>query len=81
MVDNAGRANPFFGEGGGLTWINQNQSFSYYNRSGRVDTSPILFMAEAFLAQDVRTTDAAGRQIVNIFGGIKSGWKMDRATT
>jgi hypothetical protein len=74
------RANPFYGEGGGLTSIDGNQSvsFSDFVRQGFDGKSlpPNLFIAETFLAQDTRTKNSAGKDIVNIFGGLKWGWQM-----
>jgi hypothetical protein len=35
-------------------------------------------MAETFLVQDTRTKDKAGKDIVNVFGGVKWGWQMKR---
>jgi hypothetical protein len=79
LVD-ADRANPFYGEGGGLTSIDGSQSvsFSDFVREGfdGKNLPPNLFVAETFLAQDTRTKDSAGKDIVNIFGGIKWGWQM-----
>jgi hypothetical protein len=76
------RANPFYGEGGGLTSIkgNQSVSFSDFVREGfGGKTVPRnLFVAETFLAQDTRTKDAAGKDIVKIFGGLRWGWQMQR---
>jgi hypothetical protein len=37
---------------------------------------PNLLIAETFLVQDTRMKDATGKDIVNIFGGIKWGWQM-----
>jgi hypothetical protein len=74
------RANPFYGEGGGLTSINGDQSvsFSDFVREGfdGENLPSNLVVAEAFLAQDTRTKDAAGKDVVNIFGGVKWGWQM-----
>jgi hypothetical protein len=76
------RANPFYGEGGGLTSIDGDQSvsFSDFVRQGfgGQNLPPNLFMAETFLAQDTRMKDAAGKDIVKIFGGVKWGWQMQR---
>jgi hypothetical protein len=76
-----GRANPFYGEGGGLTSIDGNQSVSFYDHAGfgTGATSPLqpnVFRAEAFLAQDTGIKDAAGKDVVKIFGGVKWGWQM-----
>jgi len=35
-----------------------------------------LFISELFLARDTGTKDAAGKEIVNIFGGLKYGWQV-----
>ena len=74
------RANPFYGEGGGLTSIDGNQSvsFSDFVRQGfgGKNLPPNLFVAETFLAQDTRTKDTAGKDVVNIFGGLKWGRQM-----
>ena len=75
-----GRANPFYGEGGGLTSIDgrQSVSFSDFIRQGFGGKSlpPLLLIAETFLVQDTRMRDTAGKDIVNIFGGIKWGWRL-----
>lgn len=83
FVDNAGRANPFYGEGGGLTSINGNQSVSFYDHprlSTRAQRNVSgVFTAEVFLAQDTGIRDAAGKGIVNVFGGVKWGWQVRSA--
>ena len=85
VVDNNGRANPFYGDpGGGLISVNGNVSVSFYDRpaqgtgGGKAPASlaPVSWMAEVFLAQDTGVKDAAGRDIVNIFGGVKWGWQV-----
>ena len=80
VVDNDFRANPFYGEGSGLTSVNGNRSLSFYDLSqwgtASKNLAPAVFMAETFLAQDTGIKDAAGKDIVNIFGGIKWGWQM-----
>lgn len=82
--DDTDRANPFYGEGGGLTSINGNQSVSFSDFVREGFDSKVLpanfFVAETFLAQDTRQKDAASKDIVNIFGGIKWGWQL-RALT
>jgi hypothetical protein len=74
------RANPFYGEGGGLTSINGSQSISFsdFVRQGFDGKElPVnYFIGETFLVQDTRTKDTAGKDIVNIFGGVKWGWQM-----
>jgi hypothetical protein len=86
-VDNNGRANPFYGEGGGLISVNGNLSISFYDRpqssiaSKRpVSLAPWPWMAEVFLAQDTGVKDATGKDIVNIFGGVKWGWQVQNAS-
>jgi hypothetical protein len=83
FVDNAGRANPFYGEGGGLTSINGNQSVSFYDHprlSTRANSARSEgFTAEVFLAQDTGIKDGAGKEIVNIYGGVKWGWQVQSA--
>jgi len=37
---------------------------------------PSVFRAGVFLAQDTGINDAAGKAIVNIFGGVKWDWQM-----
>jgi hypothetical protein len=78
--DDTDRANPFYGEGGGLTSINGTQSISFsdFVREGFSGTvlPANFFVAETFLAQDTRTKDRTGRDIVNIFGGIRWGWQL-----
>ena len=78
VVDNDFRANPFYGEGAGLTSVNGNRSLSFYDlpQWGTASKNPAVFMAETFLAQDTGIKDAAGKDIVNIFGATKWGWQM-----
>jgi hypothetical protein len=79
FVDNAGRANPFYGEGGGLTSVNGHQSVSFYDHphlSTRARNVSGVFTAEVFLTQDTGIKDAAGVDIVNVFGGVKWGWQV-----
>jgi hypothetical protein len=87
VVDNNGRANPFYGGGGGLISVNGNVSVSFYDRPGHgmgggkgpVSLAPWSWMAEVFLAQDTGAKDPAGKDIVNIFGGVKWGWQVQSA--
>jgi hypothetical protein len=81
-VDDSGRDNPFYGEGGGLISVKGNVSVSFYDRPNRaigskisVSLAPLSWMAEVFLAQDTGVKDADGKDIVNIFGGVKWGWQ------
>jgi hypothetical protein len=82
-VDNNLRANPFYMDpGGGVISVNGNVRVRFYDRpahgiagKGTTSLAPWSFMAEAFLAQDTGVKDAAGKDIVNIFGGVKWGWQ------
>jgi hypothetical protein len=81
IVDSELRANPFY-ISGGLTSINGNQMVTFddtpqkgVDSKGKTTLSD-RFMAEVFLVQDTGTKDAAGKDIVNVFGGIKWGWKV-----
>jgi hypothetical protein len=84
-VDNAGHANPFYGPAGGLTSIYGDQVFSFYDipqdsaQTGQAATVPDQFTAEVFLAQDTGTKDTAGKDIVNIYGGVRWGWQATTA--
>jgi hypothetical protein len=86
-VDNNGRDNPFYGEGGGLISVKGNVSVSFYDRPMQaiaskvpVSLAPWSFMAEVFLAQDTGVKDATGKDIVNLFGGVKWGWQIQSAS-
>jgi hypothetical protein len=79
IVDNIGRANPYYVYGG-LTSINGAKAFNFHDvPQGRAEGKlklDDLFVAEAFLAQDTGTRDAAGKAVVKIFGGLKYGWQV-----
>jgi hypothetical protein len=80
-VDNSGHANPFYAPAGGLTSINGDQVFSFYDipqdtvMTGQTATVADHFTAEVFLAQDTGIRDTTGKDIVNIFGGVNWGWQ------
>ncbi|MFF5205905.1 hypothetical protein [Streptosporangium sp. NPDC000396] len=84
-VDNAGRPNPFYVYGGRTSVYGQRVfNFDYANTPDRLQGPPgddsalagVRFMAEAFLAQDTGVKNAAGKDVVNIFGGVKYGWQV-----
>jgi hypothetical protein len=83
FVDNGRSANPFYAFGG-YTAINGNRVFTVDYASvrpamampGDVAVLSDQFTAEVFLAQDTGTKDSAGKDVVNIFGGIKYGWQV-----
>lgn len=82
-VDTAGRANPFY-IAGGLTSINGNQmvTFADIPQQGVAGASlSDYFLSEVFLARDTGVRDATGKDIVEIFGGLKYGWQVERAGT
>jgi hypothetical protein len=84
-VDDSGRANPFYSIGG-LTSINGGQAFNFVDapHSGEMGRGPggngtlstYPFTAEVFLVQDTGVKDAAGKDIIKVFGGIKYGWQV-----
>ena len=71
------RHNPFNGEGGGLTSIDGNQIVNFYDHIKRAAVAGPLpkktWKVETFLAQDTGKKNTAGKDIVNIYGGIKMG--------
>jgi hypothetical protein len=82
-LDNSGRANPFYTPGG-LTSINGNQAVTFYDRPQISQAAgnpffPIHWQAELFLIQDTGIKDAAGKDVVNVFGGLTWGWQVTRS--
>ncbi|WP_406284939.1 hypothetical protein [Embleya sp. NBC_00896] len=84
-VDGTGPGNPFYRFGGSTSVRGQrvgNFTYGvevpYLPLPGEGDSGALsfLFTAETFLAQDTGHKDAAGREIVDIFGGIKYGWQL-----
>lgn len=72
-----GSPTPYYGEGGGLTSINGQQVVNFYDPGPQVSgASPRsqVVRAETFLAKDTGRRNTAGKQIVNIYGGIKWGY-------
>jgi hypothetical protein len=81
-VDSNGRANPFCASGG-ITSIYGRRVLNFaYGESvlppGPEDDAVLSdqFIAEAFLVQDTGIQDAAGREIIHVFGGVKYGWQV-----
>ena len=78
------RHNPFYGEGGGLTSIDGDQIVNFSDFIHLATDARALpssqFIAETFLAQDTGVKDSAGKEIVNIFGGVKWGWQLQRTS-
>lgn len=86
-VDNTACPNPFF-ISGGLISILGTRVFDFQNpitvqhSPGRGGNSALSarYLAETFLARDTLTKDAAGRDVIEIFGGIKYGWQLQEVT-
>jgi hypothetical protein len=80
FVDSA-RHNPFYGEGAGLTSINGNQIVNFYDHidfgTGRQTLPGEIDRAETFLAQDTGKQNPAGKEIVNVYGGVKWGFELN----
>ncbi|GAA3619797.1 hypothetical protein GCM10022419_126770 [Nonomuraea rosea] len=78
QVDNAGRPNPFYKYGGRTSvYGDQVVNFAYGVLPEQTSApSDVQFLAETFLVQDTGTKDAAGKAVVNVFGGIKYGWQL-----
>lgn len=80
VVDNLWRANPYYLYGG-VTSIYGTEVVNFHDVPqtsvrGSVPLSQ-RFRAEAFLVQDTGRRDASGRDVVNIFGGVRWGWQVD----
>lgn len=86
-VDNTSCPNPFF-ISGGLISILGTRVFNFDNpvtaqpsqdQSGNRALSA-RYLAETFLARDTLTKDAAGKDVIEIFGGVKYGWQLGEVT-
>jgi hypothetical protein len=86
-VDNTSCPNPFF-ISGGLISILGTQVFNFDNpitaqpsqgQSGKRVLSA-RYLAETFLARDTLTKDKAGKDVIDIYGGIKYGWQLQEVT-
>jgi hypothetical protein len=84
-VDNTSCPNPFF-ISGGLISIHGTRVFNFDNPiiaqpsqgAGGKRSLSARYLAETFLARDTLTKDAAGKDVIEIFGGIKYGWQLAR---
>jgi hypothetical protein len=73
---------PFYGEAGGLTTINGHQIVNFYDPGPGVlfpvspngAGGPQIDRLETFLVKDTGRTNAAGKKIVDIYGGIEWGF-------
>jgi hypothetical protein len=84
-LDNSYRANPYYILGG-LTSIYGSQVVNFTDASQKFvgPTAQDLtsrWTGEAFLVQDTGIKDAAGKEIVNVFGGFEWGWQVQRVTS
>lgn len=79
VVDNIGRANPYYVYGG-LTSVNGAKVFNFHDvPQGNVQADvklDVTFLAEVFLAQETGTMNAAGKAVVKVFGGLRHGWQV-----
>lgn len=85
-VDNTDCPNPFF-ISGGLISVRGTQVFNFDNpvtaqptqaHSGHVLSA--RYLAETFLARDTLRKDAAGKDVIEIYGGLKYGWQLQEMT-
>jgi hypothetical protein len=84
-VDNIGCPNPFF-ISGGLVSVHGTQVFNFDNpvtaqpAQGQRGVLSARYLAETFLARDTLTRDAAGKDVIEIYGGLKYGWQLQEVT-
>jgi hypothetical protein len=86
-VDNTRCPNPFF-ISGGLISILGTRVFNFDNPvTAQLSQAPAgnrvlwaRYRAEVFLARDTATKDAAGKDVVEIFAGLKYGWQLQEVT-
>jgi hypothetical protein len=85
-VDTTDCPNPFF-ISGGLVSVHGTQVFNFQNpvtaqlahgqENKRLSAK---YVAETFLARDTVTKDAAGKDMIEIYGGLKYGWELTEVT-
>ena len=84
-VDNTASANPFF-VSGGLISIHGTRAFNFQNpitaqpSKGHHGALSARYLAETFLARDTLTKDKAGKDVIEIYGGLKYGWQLQEVT-
>jgi hypothetical protein len=75
------RRHPFYGEGAGLTSLNGKQVVSFYDDphlgSPAKTLSVQIVRAETFLVQTTGKKNSAGKEIVNIYGGVRWGFELE----
>ena len=84
VLDNIWRANPFFIYGG-LTSIHGAAVVNFHDVPQAVVAGDLTlddrFVSESFLVEDTGKKDARGKAVVNVLGGIKWGWRVQRSRT
>lgn len=81
FVDHSGSANPFY-IAAGLTSVYGRPVVSFGDAPsvsagpGATGALPPLWTAETFLVEDTGVTDRSGKDILNVFGGLKYGWQI-----
>ena len=86
-MDNTDCPNPFF-ISGGLISVHGTQVFNFDNpvtaqtsRNGNSKRArSARYIAETFLARDTLSKDAAGKDVIEISGGLKYGWQLREVT-
>jgi hypothetical protein len=85
-VDNTECPNPAF-ISGGLISILGTRVFNFDNpvtaqltQSSDNRVLSARYLAEVFLARDTATRDAAGKDVIEIFAGLKYGWQLQEVT-
>jgi hypothetical protein len=84
-LDSSYRANPYYVLGGatsiyGRPVVNFADASQQFVGPMALDLT-FRWTAEAFLVQDTGIKDAAGKDIVDVFGGFKWGWQVQRVTS
>jgi hypothetical protein len=82
-LDSGARANPFYITGG-LISVFGTQVFNFDNLieaqaprgAGGGTALSATYVAEAFLARDTGAKDAAGKDVIELSGGIRYGWEL-----
>jgi hypothetical protein len=83
FVDNVGRANPF-SVTGGVTSVYGTRTFSFaysvtvplFPGAGGHTVLSDQFLAEIFLVRDTGLKDETGKDVINVYGGLKYGWQV-----
>lgn len=86
-VDDSSRPNPFFMTGGltsifGTRVVNFDNAITAQPSPGHGGNRALsaTYLAETFLARDTLTKDPAGKDVIEVYGGIKYGWQLREVT-